>query len=478
MPNLRAERLISAIESSSVTSSELDTLLQDQGRQAGLINALAYPRQAGRLIYDDSAYSVLMNSVEAKGTVANSVPFLEAAQFYGFDRSDDIFTDNTIISTIRSKAFLSESVRRSSALATTLASRYPASAVELATTNPRWYESVETEAIPFPSTEPGKHIFSIARNPTTGTIVGITYDNSGNIWRSTDDGATWNLIENAFSGTLLRKNRIRFTGGSFYVLLDNGTTGINYIFKSTDEGLSFSPINTSAYFQGHDICINDQGFGYLLGGRGTAYASNYSAVTKDNGATWQTPASDAVNRQFATLLSHNGKFYISGGVNAGISVFDENADFDRLLDPPETPARYISLTHDGEYFLGLVLSTNSNGTRIHVLDDNFNLIEEINPGISVVSGATTRNYYEWEIISPLPGVTCLVKNVGGSDWGNSGAVHVSASRFKEYKSYAHYFSGDVRATASATLIALDNGVIMGAAAYEGSDRTFNFKVKS
>ena len=177
-----------------------------------------------------------------------------------------------------------------------------------------------------------------------GSIVlmgGYSYDSASHyyndVWRSTDNGATWTQMtaSAAWAGrryhtsVVLPDDSIILMGGFSY---DGAEHYNNDVWRSTDNGATWTEITSSAEWtgrQGHTRVVLPDGSLVLMGGYAYDGADHYYNdvwYSTDDGATWTeiTPSAEWTGRQGHTsvvlsdgslvLIGGDGEYYIFGDV--------------------------------------------------------------------------------------------------------------------------------------------------------------------
>lgn len=123
-------------------------------------------------------------------------------------------------------------------------------------------------------------LWDIDRNPDTGTLVAVEGDDSGKMFRSTDDGLTWTLATPTFSGTTLAVGHA--FDGRWYAVGENG------VKVSIDDGLTWADDPNAPAQSGTFVSVEfrDAQTGILLDeGTGTGGTGRIWRTT-DGGQTW------------------------------------------------------------------------------------------------------------------------------------------------------------------------------------------------
>jgi len=154
---------------------------------------------------------------------------------------------------------------------------------------------------------PARDAFSSVALPDGNIVLmggGTNWGNTilNDVWRSTDEGATWTEM-NASAGWAPRYNlnAVALTDGSILVLGGNDENGItgaaNDVWRSTDEGATWTEVNASAGWatrDQHASVVMPDGSIVLMGGNGqgvigdVGYAGLFNDTWRstDDGATW------------------------------------------------------------------------------------------------------------------------------------------------------------------------------------------------
>ena len=139
----------------------------------------------------------------------------------------------------------------------------------------------------------------------------IAADNSGQTYFSTDYGASWYTIE-SLDGALI---------WSFYVKGDTVYAGgINKIYRSTDDGVTFIeiavPFNYSTVIIHSIVSIGQTLF------MGTSYGGVYNST--DNGSTWSPSNTGMGPKNIFTLAVTQSSFLAAGAYTAGFYKSTDN----------------------------------------------------------------------------------------------------------------------------------------------------------
>jgi len=171
--------------------------------------------------------------------------------------------------------------------------------------------------------------------PDGSIVLSGGYDNGvgvkNDVWRSTDNGATWSLM-NASAGWTPRyfHSSVAVPDGSI-VLLGGYADGSwkNDVWRSTDNGATWSLMNTTPGWAGrcyHSSVMMPDGSIVLLGGQvsGGGYKNDVWRST-DNGATWtlmNASAGWSPRYEHTSVTMPDGSIVLSGGYAGGIGTND------------------------------------------------------------------------------------------------------------------------------------------------------------
>jgi len=167
-----------------------------------------------------------------------------------------------------------------------------------------------------------------------GSIVllgGYAGDKKNDVWRSTNNGVTWTEV-NASAGWTARDyhSSVAMPDGSI-VLLGGWDSGYNYkndVWQSIDNGATWTQVNASpgwATRRGHRSVVTADGSIVLMGGFG---AGTYNDVWRsiDNGATWirvTASAGWAARGMHSSVAVADGSIVLMGGMD-GSSTYNNN----------------------------------------------------------------------------------------------------------------------------------------------------------
>jgi photosystem II stability/assembly factor-like uncharacterized protein len=110
-----------------------------------------------------------------------------------------------------------------------------------------------------------------------GSSVAIFGDSGGNVYRSTDNGATWGAAIATGVGARVVTD-ILWLGGNVVV----ASSGNNYIARSTDKGVTWGTVTFPAGAGTVAYCLANPATNIVLAGTNTGYV----ARSTDNGVTW------------------------------------------------------------------------------------------------------------------------------------------------------------------------------------------------
>jgi PKD repeat protein len=144
------------------------------------------------------------------------------------------------------------------------------------------------------------------------------------VWRSTDNGATW-VIVNADPGWQARwaHSSVVMPDGS--IVLIGGWMGsyANDVWRSADSGLSWSQMNASAGWEPRGFFTSNvmpDGSIVLTGGYGDLGIAQDMWRSGDNGGTWtqiNTSTGSAARYEHSTVSLPDGSLLLTGGVDTG-----------------------------------------------------------------------------------------------------------------------------------------------------------------
>ncbi|MGB7787592.1 Kelch repeat-containing protein [Methanoregula sp.] len=249
-----------------------------------------------------------------------------------------------------------------------------------------------------------------------GTIPG-GYTQLNDVWRSTDDGATWTQV-NLHAGwsprygqgsVVMPDGSIVLTGGFSF-----GPGYLNDVWRSTDEGITWTEVNASAgwskrYFHS-SLVMPDGSIVLIAGGYNNQVFMNDTWRSTDNGATWteESPSAGWTGRMGqGSLLMPDGSIVLMGGNDGSryrndvwrlmpnewsamaqsSSIYGNNEDFEVsgisqnssiLISKTITP-QVIKQNTDAQVTITL---TNSGLTPIHDIE----VVDEPLPEFPVLSG--------------------------------------------------------------------------------------------
>jgi len=146
------------------------------------------------------------------------------------------------------------------------------------------------------------------------------------VWRSTDNGATWTQV-NASAGWTARESHtsVAMPDGSI-VLMGGGVSGSrrNDVWWSTDNGETWTLVNASAGWtarQGHSSVAMPDGSIVLMGGYGIGGEKNDTWRSTDNGETWTLVNASAgwtARQGHSSVAMPDGSIVLMGGWGPGL----------------------------------------------------------------------------------------------------------------------------------------------------------------
>ena len=156
-----------------------------------------------------------------------------------------------------------------------------------------------------------------------GTLPG-GYTQFNDVWRSTDEGATWTEVtahagwreRYGHSSVVMPDGSIVVTGGYTF-----GPTYANDVWRSTDYGLTWTQVNASAGWQPryfHSMVGEPDGSILLFGGSHNLIYFNDVWRSGDNGATWslvQSGAGWTAREGQGSVVMPDGSILLMGGFN-------------------------------------------------------------------------------------------------------------------------------------------------------------------
>jgi photosystem II stability/assembly factor-like uncharacterized protein len=146
--------------------------------------------------------------------------------------------------------------------------------------------------------------------------LGFIAGDTGAIFKTTDGGAVWSFRSVLSSGTKPRLNSVHFTSSAVGYAVGEYATGtnMNVAFKTTDSGISWTPMPMPTVPAGHMLRLvrvrfTSPNVGYITGN--TLSGSSWSGVTlhtTNAGASW-TLAFQPVQNVFDMSYSSDGKLF-------------------------------------------------------------------------------------------------------------------------------------------------------------------------
>ncbi|MDI6734464.1 MAG: T9SS type A sorting domain-containing protein [Patescibacteria group bacterium] len=200
----------------------------------------------------------------------------------------------------------------------------------------------------------------------TGETVG------GGIWKSTDNGSNWSLLGNQNSAGLdtIAVLSVAVNTDTFYAGTKKG------VFKSTDNGSNWLKLTELTNISIVSIAIKPNG--YIFAGSDAAGYGCYRST--DNGLTWFNQLNLGENHRAFITITNSGTIFVAGLDNDGIYRSTDNGDnwqsvnTGLLTDLPNgKDVRLIAVNQSGTLFAGtttdgLFKSTNDgdNWTQIGI----------------------------------------------------------------------------------------------------------------
>jgi hypothetical protein len=184
----------------------------------------------------------------------------------------------------------------------------------LMTTHGRWTPRESLSSVAMPD---GSIIVS------GGTLPG-GYTQFNDVWRSTDQGATWTEVtahagwreRYGHSSVVTPDGTITVTGGYTF-----GPTYANDVWRSTNDGLTWMQVNASAGWQPryfHSMAAEPDGCILVFGGSHNLIYFNDVWRSADNGATWslvQPGAGWTAREGQGSVVMPDGTIVLMGGFN-------------------------------------------------------------------------------------------------------------------------------------------------------------------
>ncbi len=157
-----------------------------------------------------------------------------------------------------------------------------------------------------------------------GGYGGGSYKND--VWRSTDNGMTWTVV-NASAGWTVRYSHTSVVMPDGSIVLMGGKIGstpyfVNDVWRSTDNGATWTQVNASAGWagrDGHTSVVMPDGSIVLMGGNRNSFLNDVWRST-DNGATWtQVNASAGWAERWchSSVVMPDGSIILTGGFAGG-----------------------------------------------------------------------------------------------------------------------------------------------------------------
>ena len=222
----------------------------------------------------------------------------------------------------------------------------------------------------------GQSVYDIIYLPGGDILIGAQDD----LWRSTDNGLSWNKItvgsstldfffdidRDAATGTLYAAGRVAIGGGTANVL------------ASTDNGATWSDISPfgAAGLDGSAIRVNPANSSELMATFQGAFGGGAVFFSSNGGASWQDRSAGLTGNPVLDVEIVNDLWYIAGGQRFGsqfLGVYrsgNDGATWDRLSDAtwPSEIARDVAIDPDNPQRLlaaspeGLHVSTDGGDT--------------------------------------------------------------------------------------------------------------------
>jgi hypothetical protein len=165
-----------------------------------------------------------------------------------------------------------------------------------------------------------------------GSIVlmggyGSSPNNKNDVWRSTDNGATWTQ-QTASAGWTARWSHtaVAMPDGSIVLMGGWGSNWMNDVWRSTDNGATWTQMTASAGWTaryGHSSVAMPDGSIILMGGNDGVNKNDVWRST-DNGATWTQQTASAgwkVRYLHSSVAMPDGSIVLMGGYSSSGSVF-------------------------------------------------------------------------------------------------------------------------------------------------------------
>ena len=154
----------------------------------------------------------------------------------------------------------------------------------------------------FTVSKPGQSVTSIAVSPESGAL--FAGDQLGSVYRSPDGGTTWQRV---FSVDRIPVTSLAVSGKDIYV-----GTGGEGIWRSTDGGTTFAPINGNLGRSNQTVWSLAAGFGSLYAG-----TDDGLFATRDFGASWApvgNPLPADGSRILAIAISGSNLYFSTNAV--------------------------------------------------------------------------------------------------------------------------------------------------------------------
>ena len=161
----------------------------------------------------------------------------------------------------------------------------------------------------------------------TGTVEDSSFSD-GQVWGSSDFGATWDLRQ-TIAGKLLGNIRMSSDGSTQVMNLLN----TNYLYMSADFGITWNPIISAGSYNFFDIAISSTGQ-YIT----AAASAQFAHVSSDYGATWVltgtanigTSVAMSASGQYQTIAPGVGSISISSDFGQTWTVRPYSHNYTRL----------------------------------------------------------------------------------------------------------------------------------------------------
>ncbi len=214
------------------------------------------------------------------------------------------------------------------------------------------------------------HSLTISGNKMILGGMNVNSANGAKIYTSTDNGASWTLSMTGYDITYSPADFVTADNGDVYVngvKYDNGISGyINKLFKSTDQGASWSEVSTSGLNDlGNVLSIEISGNKMILSGQNVVTTNaDFGKIytSSDNGSTWNLSITGFDESYSASdfITADNGDVYVNGvKYDNGISGF-----INKLYKSSNQGASWTEVTTTGLTDLGNVHSVTISGNKM------------------------------------------------------------------------------------------------------------------